>query len=389
MRWPRQPHDQSVLEASELRSLAATHAKPFVVSFYLDVDGRRYPRPSDYAPHVEQLFRTARFELAGDGLAEKALEADLAQITAWLGTGIDRSRTRGLVAFSAATEGIFETRALAVPVRDQLVVGPVPDIAQLVLLLASAPPILLVALDHERSRLLRLAAGEFEELDAPIDEIARQVDTDVELGGWGHRHEELVRQHTRRVVRAVVGELSQRRSDHVVLSGAHDLVAQLEAHLPASLSGLVVGRLQLPVTSRADELVRAAHEVVEEAEASRRRLLVAELVDRADHDAHAVTGLAATLDRLNQGSVETLLVEDGYSDAGTRCVECHALAERQGNCPRCGGQLLEVADVVDAAVTEALLHHAALEVLPNGMSARFGHIGALERAAPPPLTEEE
>jgi hypothetical protein len=124
------------------------------------------------------------------GRTATTLSADLARIADRSAQGFDHSTTRGVAVFSASGQGLFEAFVLPETVRDQVAVGPNPDVAQLVMLLASRSPVLLVVPDHQSSRLLRLGSGEPEELDGPTDEVERQVDTDVELGSFEHRHEE-------------------------------------------------------------------------------------------------------------------------------------------------------------------------------------------------------
>ena len=204
--------------------------------------------------------------------------------------------------------------------RDQAVVGAGPDVAQLVGILAASRPVLLVAVDRQRSRMLRVLFDEVEELEAPIDDIPRQVDTDVELGSFEHRHEEFTRKHIRRVARAVVEELRHHPAEHLVLSGSRETVAQLEAYLPQHTLVLLSGRIDLPTSSRRSDLARATNELVQETHRRRQLGLAKELRDRANQGAAAVTGLTATLDALSAQRVEMLVVDVGFEAQGVVAV---------------------------------------------------------------------
>jgi len=369
-----------VLEESAVRALATRRAVPAVVSFYLDVDGRRYPRPSDYAPRIEHLFRLVRRAAEHhEPHVATVLEADLARIADWLGRDLDRSTTRGVAAFSASAQGFFEVFELSLPVRDQAVVGAGPDVAQLVAILAASQPALLVAVDRQRSRMLRVLFDEVEELEAPIDEIPRQVDTDVELGSFEHRHEEFTRKHLRRVARAVVEELRHHPAEHLVLSGSRETVAQLEAYLPQHTLVLLSGRIDLPTSRRQADLARATNELVQQTHRRRQLGLAKELRDRAIQGAAAVTGLTATLDALSDQRIETLAVDAGFEAQGGRCRDCDALVALGERCSRCGGTVVPVENVVDAAITEAFTHHVGFELCERDDLADLGHIGAFER----------
>lgn len=380
LRSGRVLQDGIVLKESEVRALAIRQGAPVVTSFYLDVDGRRYPRPSDYAPRVDHLLRLARRGAGPYGKdVVKDVEADLAHIAAWLESRLDRTTTRGVAAFSAHAQGIFEAFDLPVPVRDQVVVGPGPDVAQLCAILSASQPALVVAVDRQHSRLLRLDGGDAKELEAPTDEIGRQVDTDVEIGSFEHHHEELARRHQRRVARFVVEELERRPAKHVVLSGSPETVDQVVAYLPERVTQLVSGRIPLPISSRLAELAQAADDVISQTVRRHQIALAAELHDRAAEGASAVIGLAATLDALGAERVVTLVVEDGFSARGGRCGDCGQLVADGEWCPRCGASALAVENVVDAAITDAFSHHVTLEVCEEGVLAGLGHIGAFER----------
>lgn len=375
-------HDASVLTASEIRALAAWRGAPTVVSLYLDVDGRRYPRPSDYAPNLDHLFRVAR-ETADPhgGQAGTSLEIDLVCIADWLAQGLDRSSARGVAAFSAGADGMFEAFTLPVPVRDQVVVAPTPDVAQLIAALAVTAPFLVVALDQQRSQLLRVGPGGCEEVAAPIDDVERQVDTDVELGSFEHRHEEHARQHVRRVAAAVVTELDRQPAEDLVLSGTHEILAHLESELPRRTGALLAGRINLPPGSPLADLETAARAVVEQARGDRQRAVATAVRERAEQGVGAVIGLAATLPALNAGEVETLVVDAGFASPGGHCDNCEALLDGGGPCLTCGAEVRRVANVVDEAVTRAFVHHVAVEFCPEGELGSEG-IGALTRHVP-------
>lgn len=369
-----------VVDERAVRALAARQAQPVMTSFYLDVDGRRYPRPSDVATRATHLFHLARDAAEPYGKEVRhAVDGDLARISAWLDHGLDRSRMRGVAAFGDGGDGFFEAFGLPLSVRDQVVVAPRADVAQLCTHLATSESALLVAADRQRSRLLHLHDGGVEEVTALFDAVDRQVDTDLELGSFERRHEEQARHHFRRVADAVVRELRAQPARHVVLTGPPEAVAHVEGYLPKRVVGLVAGRLTVPVRAGTAELADAARDAVREARRQRQAAVVAALRDRAAERAAAVTGLVGTLAALAAGRVETLLVEEGFSARGGRCGDCGQLVAGFAHCPACGTVTEDVVNVVDAAVTDAFVHHVALELCDAGQLADLGHMGALER----------
>lgn len=368
-----------MLEEKWVRELAGWRCQPVVTSFYLDVDGRRYPRASDYAPHVEQLFRLARKDAEPLGrLVVEAVEVDLRRIADWLDAGLDRSTTRGVAAFVCSTEQTFEAVSLPLSVRDGVAVARAPDVGQLATVLAASADTLVVVTSTARIRLVRVRLGEAEELDSVDEGLERQVDTDVELGSFERRRAEHARAHLRRAAQLVVSELEEHPVRHLVLSGTNEAVAGLERQLPAPIVARVTARMQLPPSSASDDLVRAAHRLVSEAEQARRAVVLEELRVRASKHAGAVTGLAQTLELLRAGRVKTLLVEEGFAAPGRRCPDCEALVAKSPACPRCGSTTVSVRDVAGPVVSGAFAHHVEVEVCEPGALDGLGGIGALE-----------
>lgn len=368
-----------MLDESTIRTLAATRCAPLVVSFYLDVDGSSHPRPSDYMAHADHLCRLARKDAEALGQFSPAVvAASLERIMQWLDRGLDRSRTRGVAVFAAGERGLFEALALPVPVRDQVDTGIYPDVAQLVEILAESRPALVVALDNEHSRLIRMGPGQIEEVEGPFDQIDRQVDTDVEVGGFQRHHEELARRHFRRAAQAVEEELAQRPAEYLVVAASRRAAAEFEEQLPPRLSRLIAGRADVPAVSKPVELARAAAEVLREETRRRHRTLTEDLIGRSAEAAGAVTGLQATLDALWADLLATVVIEKGFQAPGAVCVECRAALAGGETCPRCGGALVPTANVVDVAVADAFSRHVAVEFPEAGMDGA-GRIGGFQR----------
>lgn len=370
----------SVPDEHAVRELAARRGEPVVTSLYLNVDGRVYPRPSDYAPNVDRLVRLARERARAAGEeAARATEADLGRIGDWLHAGLDRRTTRGLALFSCERPLWFEAFSLPVAVEDEVVVEPCADVAPLCQIVASSERVLVVAVDKVRSRILRLESGKVDEVDAPFGAAERQVDTDVELGSFERRAQDHARRHYRIVVQALSRQLEEWPAQRIVLCGPYDDVARTQALMPERLVSLVAGRISLPLAAGRDELAAAATEVTAAAKRHEQQALVDELRGRAEQGAGAVKGLEATLDALGAGRATVLVVEAGFAEAGARCPACALLTIGGTRCPRCGAPLLPTENVAGAAITEAFVHHVALEVCEPEDVVDLGHIAALER----------
>ncbi|HUY23371.1 MAG TPA: hypothetical protein VMV22_13625 [Acidimicrobiales bacterium] len=369
-----------MIEVSEVRELAVFRGDPIVTSLYVDVDGRRYPRPSDVDPRIDHLVRLARTQAEPLGKeVANAVEADLLRIREWLAAGIDRRVTRGLAAFSCNAQNFFRTFELPVSVHDHVGVSPAPDVAGLCKVLASDEHALVVVTDRHRSRLLRLDPGETHELEGPVDKPARQVDTDVELGSFERHHEEAARRHLSNVARAVLDELKERPVERIVLGGPADIVGQLRGELPRGVREHVTGTIKVAVNAPVSQVAGAAIDVVRHERHRRQAALVEEVRGRAQQGAGAVSGLTATLGVLRAGRVGVLLVSRDLEASGGRCPGCMQLVADGLRCPVCGERPIVVDDVVAPAIAQACAQRAEVEFCEPAALDAMGGIGAIER----------
>ena len=110
-------------------------------------------------------------------------------------------------------------------------------------------------------------------------------------------------------------------------------------------------------------------------EAEKEARTLERLLADASAGRRAVLGLGATLQALNDGRVQTLVVPMDAQSAGRRCPSCGLLAAEGTTCPRCGGEMEPVADIVDAAVAAALRLRTRVEAVTGGSAV----VGALLR----------
>ena len=109
-----------MLDERSVQELAAVRGSPMMTSLYLSVDGKRYPRRTDYEPRFTALCHQARLQAErwGEDVAA-SVEADLARTRDWLDS-FDRSATKGIALFACSPKGWFEPITIALDVEDRL-----------------------------------------------------------------------------------------------------------------------------------------------------------------------------------------------------------------------------------------------------------------------------
>jgi peptide subunit release factor 1 (eRF1) len=366
------------LTKDTIRSLAAFQSPDApVVSLYLDVDGRRRPRPQEYERQLDRMVRDALSSFDGGRPAAR----DLERIAAHVHRGLDRSRVRGLALFSCVSAGLWEALELPIPVCDELVVNRSPQVAQLERLSEAHRSFGVLLADRQRARVLVIEMGEMAHGGALFDELPRHED---ERGEWDkdhvHGHQAAAAQHhLRRAGQLAFSVFKRQGFDHLVLSGPEGVVAEVERELHSYLRDRIVARLSIPTTAGDDEVRQAVLRVEEELERDRECGLVRSLQERLGAGT-AVAGLGPVLQALLERRVEALLVSAGFRTAGWRCPRCAALAERGRTCPVCSAPMNLVDDVVEESVGDAVLRSCSVVTCVDSADLDvLGRIGALLR----------
>ena|SRR5436190_1614362 len=354
-----------------------------VISLYLSVDGRQYPRRIDYEVRLDDLLRQARERAAllGRDLM-RSVEEDAVQVSSFVRERFDRGSTRGLALFSASRAGLWEDIPLPRPVRDRVVVAPHPDLLQLETLLDTYESFCTVLVDSEKARIFLAELGQIEEQSHLLDDVPGRHDQ----GGWSQaRYQRHIDEHRQRHLKHT-GEVllhfhKRRKFDHLILGGPEEIVAEFERDLHDYLRRLVRARISLPMTAMVAEVQARSLEIEEDMERERVRASLDRLSAEAAAGRAAVTGLASTLRALGEGRVETLLVRFDLSGSGFECPSCGRLSVSGGTCRACGAARMKpVENVVEAAVAQALRQGGRVETVTEEDTLQGGgSIGALLR----------
>lgn len=345
-----------------------------VVSLYLDVDGRRYVRTKDYELHLDQLLREAR-EKHG------AHPSDIEQLSEQL-RDIDRSRVRGVAAFSSATNGLLERFDLPVPVRNHVAVNASPHVKQLEAIVEHYEPFAVLMVDRQLFRMFLFDLGELVDKTEFTDPLPRHED---DKGDWRRDHvhdhvEAAVHQHLRRAAQRAFEVFQEHEFAHLIVSAADDIANEVERELHSYLRERITARLNLPIHAREPEIQAAALEVADRVEVQREAAAVQRLRDAVGSGNGGVAGLDNVLAALVERRADTLLVSDGFEAPGWRCLECGHMGTRGRACPQCSAAMNQVDDVVEEAVEGALAQGCRVLVCREVADLDvLGRIGALLR----------
>ena len=371
----------ALLNEESIRNLASFKApdRP-VVTAYLDVDGKRWPKYADVESRFDRLVRDAAEALTSNGHATAA--ADLQKIQGHLRAGIDRSRTRGLAIFSCG-DALWEVHQLPVRVKDQLVVNQTPHVRQLEGIIDNYKGFGLLLADKQRTRMFVFELNELVDKSEVFEALPRHPDDAGDRDRGHERHdleETAAHQHLKRAAQTAFEVWKQHPFDHLILSAGPEIAHELEADLHSYLKDRIRARINIPASAPESLIVDAVLDVEEQVERDREAAMVNRLREAAASGRGGVAGLEATLAAMSERRVDTLVVSDGYEVEGWRCDSCGVLACKGRTCPTCGEQMEHVDDVVEEAVEQALLQSCHVEMcVGNADLDVAGRIGALLR----------
>jgi peptide subunit release factor 1 (eRF1) len=193
-------------------------------------------------------------------------------------------------------------------------------------------------------------------------------------------HDEEVRRHARRVVRALEAELSALRVGNICIAAPAEMAAALRAQLPARLSHAAVDYFRVPANASAATILERARPIIEWHDARYERDLVNEVLQAVGEQRGAL-GLAPVVSAVAAAQAELVIATSPLEAAGAACNRCELMMTMPtpAECPVCGGAMLEEPDFIEYLADRVVrqggrferVHDAAAEPLVAG-----GGIGA-------------
>jgi peptide chain release factor subunit 1 len=369
----------ATLDPGLLRKLTDWAPEHPVTSLYLDVDGRRHPSRNGYLVRMRDLLKGLSLD-RWDREQRRSVSEDVEAISRFVEEELDRSGIGGVAVFSSSRSGLWEDVPVALPFRDRLHIGSRPLLIPLEGMLERFETFCVLVSDRERARLLYVHQDQVEQGAEIHDDVPGRHDQ----GGWSQsryqRHiEDHVQRHLKHTAQMVLRASERRPFDHLILAGAEELVAEVERELHDYVARKVLDRIVLPITASGGDVRERVLAIEAELEARRE----AEALERLTTEVgtgRAVAGLADTLEALEAGRVETLVVAADLRAEGRRCPRCGHLSPSEARCAACGAETEAADHIVEEAVELAVRQKCRVETIGGAEELEvLGGVGALLR----------
>lgn len=318
-----------------------------------------------------------------DGSQAPAVGAAFDRVRDWLRNEFVEEN-RGVVIYTELGGDWFEALQFPVPVQNRGIVSTRPVVAPLAQVIGSYHHHGVVLLDREHVRILSIYLGTLlDEIEVHGDPIP--TPSDVQAGGYSQarfqrRKAEEMRHFFKEFAREVEAFVARYRPDDLVVLGTDENVAKFREFLPEAVQELIVYTGNAWVDdSTADILVKIRPHL--EAYEERERLEVVERVrDRVAHDYLATAGFQGTLNAVQEGKVDTLVIARDQSQDGARCKTCSFVYARgMDRCAYCGSGELEGVDAVEELVRMAEGQGVEIAFADPGQVDDLKGVGALLR----------
>jgi release factor family 10 len=392
--------DRMLSDLARLRS----HSEP-VVSLYLDVRWRDEQQRDRVRGFVKERVRRALGHYLPESPGRDGLARTLGKVEA-LAAGLASQEYEvgraGLALFACESLGLWRPLFFGRPFQSELCTDAIPHLKQLARLAGGLSPAVVVVPRKEGAEIFFVRLGE---LDVEV-ELRRfvprrdvdELDPGAAMHGRQHgreakddRRAEGFIQKNRRAAAAEVTALSDRRpGSQLVLVGTSEALAAFERELPERVRGRVVARMPRPRAwesgdGRKRDGVKAVAGAVLAREAEEEKREVDRVVGEALRGGLGVLGPDDVVLALNQGRIQTLVLEDDFQRTGWSCDNCGALgqnAESAERCPFCEGDLHVVHDLGEALVARALEEGGRVDVVAHTNKLHsYRGVGAFLRQA--------
>lgn len=354
-----------------------------VMSLYLDMSVNSENKRTHHL--FLQQKRAEHTELDSDRETHhrEPLGAAFERADDWVERNFDQSN-RGLALFVEVGGDWVEGVQVGAPLPNKLVVSERPVVGPLTELLARNRLYGIALVDREHCRLMSSHLGGLQH-HKQLDPEAYPTPHDVKKGGSAAKdYQKHKAEEARQFFRMFATELSEldRRlgCDHWIVLGTVENTKHFCEYLPKDVLDRVIHTANASLdASDTDILERLSPFFAEHAlhdEASTVDLLR----DRLRTRHFAISGMRDTLEQLQEGKVDTLVIARDLQTHGAQCTRCGFYLDRtSGACPYCGGELRDGVDLVESMIRMATEQEVALEFVDPAPMSELHGVGALLR----------
>lgn len=279
-----------------------------VVSLYLNTQPNEQGR-DNFAAFLRKEFKQRLQAFPAGNGARGSVESDFQKIQSYL-EGELKPSTNGLAVFACANRDLFVPVQLDAPVEaNRLYIDGEPHLYPLARLQDQFRRYAALIADTNAARIFVFSLGQVERSETVQNVKTRRS----QMGGWSQnryqRHvENFHQQHVKEVVEVLDRIVAAENIPHVIVGGDAVVVPMLKEAFPQRLAERVVDVVSMPMGEPDHAVLEKTLETFRQKDAEDDRARVEALLDEARSGGLGVVGPDPTLDALEMGQVDELLI---------------------------------------------------------------------------------
>lgn len=368
---------------------------PFV-SLYLDLSSSSRGRKS-YENFLKKRVSELSIILKSDRERYKSFKKDLDKIEEFLNYEVDEN-VMGIAIFACNAKGIFEAVKLPDTFVNQMVVSGVPALSQLILKAKLGETLAVVVGDTQSAVVYFSVYGKFvgQEMLTRTEEeqIKMRRFTSKVFGSGGRSYSfggdsnkldtyevELTKTFVKEVSDKLDKWLTEGRYKHLLLLGNVVFITLLDKFLHQNVRTMLIDKTKVSPNSPESKILKLAKNLYSTFLKERGVEFQRRLINEVLSDGLAVVGIEPTIDALNKGQVDKLVISNNLNEQTYRCENCGFLtiSGRPKKCPFCGSNLV-IEDLKESLVYLAQRMNADVNLVePSDEIKGYGGVGAILR----------
>jgi peptide chain release factor subunit 1 len=372
-----------MLTKEELKEIAKMRGEgSYFVSLYLNVNPMANVK-DNYVIHVKNMLKRAGENL--DKAVLKKIAGDLDKVESYILSN-KRVFKRGLAILSSQANKFWKEFHLAVPFKNEIIVGNTPYLKPLLDILDNYQRYAILLVGRDSARIFLVHLGE-------IQEYAEVHTEDVpgrhKKGGWFALREKSYERHIdyhvglhlKDVLKELESFLSGEYVGRILIGGSEEAVTKVKTMLPQSIAEKVMGTFQAEMFANSKEILEKAEPMLQAYEKQKENEDVEELLTKAMKNENAVLGIENVLNAAQEGRIMKLIMLKDFRHSGFSCKQCGYLnTQNISSCPFCKGDVQDEKYIVDLIAQKAVEQGAFVEVVSEHKKLQeAGKIGALLR----------
>ncbi len=265
----------------------------------------------------DQQMGTVLDEYGPHGPIFDSLSADAERIATYLDSELDPA-AEGVFIVACSAKGVFEPIALSIPVPTKLSVGPTPALVEIVRAVDDHPT---YAVLHADQHDATLSFFTFALLEQSVKLESTGFPRKQSQGGWSQRRyenraEERIEAFARDIAEETRKALTELNVNLLIVAGNEVMKTALESALHSTVQDRVIATIAMDIRSSDHDVMIETLPVAEKAEREREAAAVVRMQNAIGEGGRGVGGPEATLEALQVGQVDTLLLNDDFTGNG-------------------------------------------------------------------------